>query len=170
MKVLIINIDKNIFELKSPSLERLKEYSNFCEKFSVVVLTQKYFGPIIFGNLDVFATASCCRAKYSFDALKLAKKIMKKEKYDLVVTQDPFDTGHIGWLIKRKYKISWQYNYSPSGKYFSTGIPNVSPYSSIIADNSASDFRPKFRNLSSSDSSRRTRSAIVRIFAARRQL
>ena len=24
------------------------------------------------------------------------------------MTQDPFDTGHIGWLVKKKYEIPWQ--------------------------------------------------------------
>jgi len=33
---------------------------------------------------------------------------MAEEKHDLVMTQDPFDTGHIGWLIKKRYKIPWQ--------------------------------------------------------------
>lgn len=108
MKVLMINIDKSVFAPNSPSLERLREYSNFCDKMSVIVLTQKYFEPIILGNLAIFATVSSCRIKYSFDALKLIGEIMKKEKYDLVVTQDPFDTGHIGWLVKKKYKIPWQ--------------------------------------------------------------
>lgn len=108
MKVLIINIDKSTFEPGSASLARLKEYATFCEKLSVVVLTRQSFEPIISGNLSVFATGSCCRIKYSFDALKLVKKIMKGEKHDLVMTQDPFDTGHLGWLIKRKYKIPWQ--------------------------------------------------------------
>lgn len=108
MKVLIINIDKKIFEPNSASLERLKEYAGFCEKLSVVVLTQKPFEPIIWGNLSVFATASCCRVKYLFDALKLAKKIIKGEKHDLVLTQDPFDTGLMGWIIKKRYKIPWQ--------------------------------------------------------------
>ena len=108
MKVLIINIDKNIFEPGSASLARLKEYANFCEKLSVVVLTRQSFEPIISGNLSVFATGSCCRIKYSFDALGLVRKITKEDKYDLVMTQDPFDTGHLGWLIKRRYKIPWQ--------------------------------------------------------------
>jgi len=108
MKVLIINIDKKIFEPGSASLSRLKEYASFCEKLSVVVLTRRSFEPIKVDNLSVFATGSYYRAKYLFDALDLAKKIMAEEKHDLVMTQDPFDTGHIGWLIKKKYKIPWQ--------------------------------------------------------------
>jgi len=108
MKVLIINLDKAIFEPSSKSLERLKEYASFCEKLSVVVLTRKVFEPIISGNLSVYATGSYRRFKYSMDALRLAKQIITGCGADLVMTQDPFDTGHIGWLIKRKFKIPWQ--------------------------------------------------------------
>ncbi len=108
MKVLIINLDKAIFEPGSKSLDRLKEYAGFCERLSVIVLTRKFFEPIVLGNLTIYATGSCCRATYSFDVLRLVKKIMKEEKHDLVMTQDPFDTGHLGWLIKRRYKIPWQ--------------------------------------------------------------
>ncbi|MBN2094141.1 MAG: glycosyltransferase family 4 protein [Candidatus Zambryskibacteria bacterium] len=108
MKILIVNLDKGIFEPNSASLERLKEYTGFCDKLSVIVLTRKHFKPIIFGKLGIFATASNSRLTYTRDALKLVREIIKKEKHDLVITQDPADTGHIGWLIKRKYKLPWQ--------------------------------------------------------------
>jgi glycosyltransferase involved in cell wall biosynthesis len=108
MRVLIINIDKNIFEPNSASLERLKSYAGFCEKMKVIVLTLQKFPPIIEGNLEVFATGSSFRLKYFFDVWVLTKKIFKREKMDLVMTQDPFETGLLGWLIKRKYKLPWQ--------------------------------------------------------------
>lgn len=107
MKVLVINLDKGIFAPNSKSLERLREYAAFCEKLSVIVLTRWEFGPIIEGNLSVFATGSCCRLQYTLDALRLAKKIIS-DGADLVMTQDPFDTGHIGWLIKKRFRIPWQ--------------------------------------------------------------
>lgn len=108
MKVLVINLDKAIFSPGSKSLERLKEYAGFCEKLSVVVLTQKNFEPIVDGNLFICATVSRTKLNYLFDALRLAKKIINKDGADLVMTQDAFDTGHIGWLIKKKFKIPWQ--------------------------------------------------------------
>jgi glycosyltransferase involved in cell wall biosynthesis len=108
MKVLVINLDKGIFRPDSASLSRLKQYATFCEKLSVIVLTLQKFSPIKEGNLEIFATGSRSRFKYFSDARKLVKEILNKEKMDLVMTQDPFETGFLGWLVKRKYKMSWQ--------------------------------------------------------------
>ena len=104
----MINLDKAIFGPNSASLARLKKYAQFCEKLSVIVLTRKKFEPIRDGNLLVLASASCSRPAYLKDAMRLAKKIIKDQKIDLVMTQDPFDTGMAGWLIKKKFKIPWQ--------------------------------------------------------------
>ncbi len=108
MKVLIINIDKSIFEPNSKSLERLREYSQFCEKLFVVVFTLKKYETIKIGNLIIFPTNSKNRISYFKNSFQLAKKIINEEKIDLIMTQDPFDTGIIGWLLKRKFKIPWQ--------------------------------------------------------------
>lgn len=108
MKVLVINLDKAIFSPGSRSLERLREYAAFCEKLSVVVLTLKPFEPIIDGNMAVYATASRSKFGYLLDALRLAKKIINDGGADLVMTQDAFDTGHIGWLIKKRFHLAWQ--------------------------------------------------------------
>ena len=108
MRILIINIDKKIFEPGSVSLERLKLYASFCEKMTVIVLTLQKFRPIKEGNLEVYATGSSLRLRYFFDACRLIKNILQKEKMDLIMTQDPFETGLLGWLIKRKYNLPWQ--------------------------------------------------------------
>lgn len=108
MRVLVINLDKKIFEPNSTSLKRLKLYADFCEKLEVVVLTLQKFEPIKIGNLEIYATGSGSRLKYFFDARRLIKKIMGREKMDLVMTQDPFETGLIGYLTKKKYGLPWQ--------------------------------------------------------------
>ena len=90
MRILIINIDKKIFEPGSVSLERLKLYASFCEKMTVIVLTLQKFRPIKEGNLEVYATGSSLRLRYFFDACRLIKNILQKEKMDLIMTQDPF--------------------------------------------------------------------------------
>jgi glycosyltransferase involved in cell wall biosynthesis len=46
--------------------------------------------------------------KRFFGAYKLAKKIIAKEKIDLITAQDPFATGLLGWLLKRKFSIPLQ--------------------------------------------------------------
>jgi len=65
--------------------------------------------PIIFADkLFIYPTNSCCRLAYYFDSFKIAKKILAQQKIDLIFTQDPFETGLVGWRIARKNKIRLQ--------------------------------------------------------------
>ncbi|MFA6307040.1 MAG: glycosyltransferase family 4 protein [Patescibacteria group bacterium] len=109
MNLLVINLDKAIFSENSASLARLKEYSRLADKISVIVWTKNKFAPIVYENkLFVYPTNSCCRLFYFFDSFRLAKKIIARDKIDLLFTQDPFETGLAGWLIAKINKIKLQ--------------------------------------------------------------
>jgi len=109
MNLLVINLDKGIFSPGSKSLERLKEYSQMVDKIFVIVWTKKKEQAIVFGDkLFIYPTNSCCRLFYYFDSFRIAKKIIAKQKIDLIFTQDPFETGLAGWWIARKNKIKLQ--------------------------------------------------------------
>ncbi|KKS14595.1 MAG: Glycosyltransferase [Parcubacteria group bacterium GW2011_GWB1_41_6] len=110
MKVLVINLDKAIFEEGSASLERLKEYSRFLEKLFVIVWTKEKKTPIVFENkLFVYPTNSRTKFFYGFNSFFIAKKILKENKIDLLFTQDPFETGFCGWLIAKIFKLPLQF-------------------------------------------------------------
>ncbi|MDD4902805.1 MAG: glycosyltransferase [Patescibacteria group bacterium] len=109
MKLLVINLDKGIFSAGSASLERLKEYSRLVDKIFVIVWTLKKEEPIIWQDkLFVYPTNSCCRLFYYFDSFRLARKILKKDKIDLIFTQDPFETGLAGRLIAARNNLKLQ--------------------------------------------------------------
>ncbi len=109
MNLLIINLDKGIFSVNSASLERLKEYSELVEKIFVIVWTTKREVPIIWRDkLFIYPTNSCCRLFYYIDTWRLARRVLKKDKINLIFTQDPFETGLAGWLIAVKNKVKLQ--------------------------------------------------------------
>lgn len=56
-------------------------------------------------NLSVYPISSLNRYFFFFDAYKIAAKICKEYSIDIITTQDPFITGLIGWLLKRRYAI-----------------------------------------------------------------
>jgi len=102
MSILAINLDKGIFSSNSASLERLKEYSRLVDKIFVIVWTIRKEEPIIFENkLFVYPTNSLFKFLYFFDTVRIFKNIKKENKIDLIFTQDPFETGLIGWLIAK---------------------------------------------------------------------
>lgn len=109
MNILGINLDKGIFKEKSASLERLKNYSQLVDKLFIIVWTTEKFKSIIVDDkLFIYPTNSCCRAGYYFSTIRLARRIMKRTKIDVVFTQDPFETGLAGWIVSRVKKIPLQ--------------------------------------------------------------
>lgn len=109
MNILVINLDKGIFSRDSASLARLKEYCQLVEKIFVIVWTNKKEEPITFQDkLFIYPTNSSCRLFYFLDSWRLAQKITEKNKIDLIFTQDPFETGLVGWLLSKIKKIPLQ--------------------------------------------------------------
>ena len=109
MNVLIINLDKGIFSKNSASLERLKEYSNLVDKIFVVVWTKKKEKEINHNNkLFVYPTNSFFRFFYFLNTFFIFKKIYKKNKLDLIFTQDTFETGFLGMVLSKIFKIPIQ--------------------------------------------------------------
>ena len=110
MNLLVINLDKTIFHKDSKSLLRLKEYSALTDKMFVIVWTQKKEEPIIYENkLFIYPTNSAFKFLYYFHTFKIAKRILREHKVDLIFTQDPYETGIAGWLIALKNKIPLQF-------------------------------------------------------------
>ncbi|MFA6106367.1 MAG: glycosyltransferase family 4 protein [Patescibacteria group bacterium] len=121
MNILVINLDKAIFKKNSASFERLKEYSAIVEKLFVIVWTREKFSPIIFDDrLVIYPTNSSCRLFYYFDTWRLARNILRKNKIDLIFTQDPFETGLAGVLLAvfNRIKLQLQFHTDVFSLYF----------------------------------------------------
>ncbi|MEO0119274.1 MAG: glycosyltransferase family 4 protein [candidate division WOR-3 bacterium] len=110
MKILSIGLDKKIFEKDSWSRKRQIEYGKYFDETHIIVFTKRgYLAEKISDNVWVYPTNSLTKLFYIFDAYKIGKKIIKnfksKNENWLITTQDPFETGLVGYLLKRKFKI-----------------------------------------------------------------
>lgn len=56
-------------------------------------------------NLWVYPTNSKNKITFIFDALHIASKICKERKINAITTEDPFTTGLVGYLLKKKFGI-----------------------------------------------------------------
>jgi len=109
MNILVINLDKAIFEKDSSSLRRLKEYSRLVDKIFVIVWTRKKGESISFEDkLFIYPTNSKFKILYFIQSFFLACRIAKKDKIDLIFTQDPFETGLAGWIVSKIKKVPLQ--------------------------------------------------------------
>ena len=56
-------------------------------------------------NLKLYPTGSLNKNTFIFDAFRVATEICRHRRFDAITTEDPFTTGFIGYLLKKKYKI-----------------------------------------------------------------
>jgi glycosyltransferase involved in cell wall biosynthesis len=106
MKLLSISTDRKIFEKGSAVALRQIEYAKKYEEMHVIVFADKSFNEISLApNLWVYPTRSTSKWKYVFDALKLGRFIVGKRAITHVTTQDPFETGLVGALIKNRHAV-----------------------------------------------------------------
>ncbi|MCF7835756.1 MAG: glycosyltransferase [Candidatus Marinimicrobia bacterium] len=119
MKVLMISTDRNIFNKDSEVRQRMLEYGGLVEELYIIVFAEKKLGfkPLNLGNVFVQPTNSRNRWLYILDAIKIGKKTTKP---DLITSQDPFETGVVGWRIAKHFssKLQFQIHTDFLNKYF----------------------------------------------------
>lgn len=97
---------------------RMVEYGNLFEELHIIVYMRKSEAQnlesriTISKNVWAYPTNTSFRPFYFFDAYKIAKQIFQLSGFRLeasaITAQDPFETGLIGYLLKRKFKIPFQ--------------------------------------------------------------
>lgn len=108
MNVLIIKNDPTLINpIGTGSLQRHIVYASFLKKLFVVTKTIKASSKILYPteNFEIHPTALKHKCFFTPTAFKIANEIIKKNPIDLIITQDPFECGLIGYILSKKYKI-----------------------------------------------------------------
>lgn len=122
MKVLMISTDRKIFERDSAVRQRVVQYGELVDELNIVIFnsstrvaSNKYQVERVSGsNVILHPTNSKNKFFYIFDAIKIGRKIIKnslkheRSKKWLVTTQDPFETGLVGWIVAKLTKSKLQ--------------------------------------------------------------
>ncbi len=115
MKIVSIGSDRSVFEDDSVVRGRLLEQASLVSELHVIVFTPKgeKFKKLELGRqLTVYPTSSAGKFAFLPDAYRIGCEILKgvhgqekgKTKW-LVSTQDPFESGGIGYLLARRFGI-----------------------------------------------------------------
>ncbi len=106
--VLMISIGENL--LRNPMgdpIARHQAYASRIGKISMVLYTGRKGHRVSSyqDNFYIYPTNSLSKLNFIFDAFRLSKSIIRREKVDLITTQDPFGTGLVGVWLKKKFGI-----------------------------------------------------------------
>ena len=108
MKILSIGSDRDLFNVDSAVLSRVKEQAALVTEMHVVVFTprgEKFKKIHVDKHLTIYPTSSVGKWAYLPDAFRIAKAIIPRASREhhasrwLITTQDPFETGALGFLL-----------------------------------------------------------------------
>lgn len=108
MNVVMVSTDRGIFTEGSDVRRRMVAHGAICDELHIVVFAraQHGFSPIqLTKNVWAYPTNSISRLLYVRDAIKVSRcillRIPKPSLGWIVTTQDPFETGFVGWYLKK---------------------------------------------------------------------
>lgn len=103
----MISTDKDLFLDNSAVLNRqvslLEKYNNI---YIIVFSNCTYSSKSSMGRIFIYPTRSISKFTYIFDALIKSFKLVRLEKIDIITCQDPFETGLVGLIISKIFKIN----------------------------------------------------------------
>lgn len=103
----MISIDKGLLgrDQLGDVISRHAEYGKQVEILDILILSPAGFNQNkISDNVTAIPTNSKSRWRYYSDGLKIADKLIRQKRYDLVVCQEPFVGGLIAAKLKKKFK------------------------------------------------------------------
>lgn len=111
MNVLAIGLDYLMLKkdnVRGDVRERQLDYAKRLASLTLVIYSPKNlnFEPEKWGdNLWVYPTNSKNKISFIYDAYKICWRLCKEKKIDGITSEDPFTTGLIGYLLKRRFGI-----------------------------------------------------------------
>lgn len=111
LNVLMISLGDEVLTGWGDTRERHVEYAERINHLHIVAYSprkHRLSETALSDHLTVYPTRSATRASFVLDATLLGAKICRQRPIDVITTQDPFATGLVGLLLKRRFKIPLQ--------------------------------------------------------------
>ncbi len=112
MNVLGIGLDHLMLKkdsVRGDVRERQLDYAKHLNSLTLVIYSPKSmnFKPENWAdNLFIYPTNSMNKISFIYDAYKICSKICKEKNIDVITAEDPFTTGFVGYLLKRRFGIA----------------------------------------------------------------
>ena len=117
MKVLSLGLDNSILDKNSSLAKRVVEYGDLVDKYTVIVPSGNGEKIILSEKVKAYGASQGNKIFKFFKICKLARKILKEEKYNLITVQDQYFLGLLGYRLAKKFKIGLEIQIHGFEKY-----------------------------------------------------
>lgn len=99
-----LGLDNSLFDSQSNLSARLSDYVSLLEKYTVVVPHIKNEEKFILGA-EIYGVRGINKIHTLYKIFKLATRILKNEKFDLITVQDTYYLALLGLILSRKFNL-----------------------------------------------------------------
>ena len=118
MKILSLSLDNSILNKNSRLAERVIGYGNLVDKYVVIVPSDKDEESALSDKVNIYSAGGRNKAIKFLRIFKLAKKILREEKYDIITVQDQYYLALLAYRLSRKFKIGLEIQIHGFEKFF----------------------------------------------------
>lgn len=104
----MLSTDEKILTPGTPAHARMRDYAALFKELHVIIYTRNNNVAHHKDNLWCYPTNSKSKISFLKDAYQIGKRILKERGSWIISTQDPFETGIVGYALKRKYGVPLQ--------------------------------------------------------------
>jgi glycosyltransferase involved in cell wall biosynthesis len=108
MRVLNLSLDQLVLESQSAVAGRVREYGELVDKYFVIVPSSAKVEQKLSEHVQVFASGGANKILQLFKTCLLARKLIKKEKFDIVTVQDQYYLALVAWRLAWGLKLPFE--------------------------------------------------------------
>ncbi len=103
MKILVLGLDQKILDKNSAVFRRAKDYASLVDKYVVLVPTNKP-KKVQEGKVEVYGSGGLTKFSRLFRLYRMAKKILSREKFDVISVQDIYFLAALAVKLRSRFK------------------------------------------------------------------
>ena len=117
MKILNLSLDESILDRNSKSAKRIIGYGDLVDGLAVIVPHKDHKEVKLSGKVFVYGSGGGNKILKLMNVYRLAKKILKRNNFDVITVQDQYFLALVGLFLARKFKIGLELQIHGFEKY-----------------------------------------------------
>ena len=117
MKILNLSLDNSTLDRNSKASWRIIEYGGLVDGYAVIVPDKDHKEMRLSEKVFVYGSGGGNKIFQLIGVYRTAKKLLKKEKFDVITVQDQYYLALIGLFLARKFKIGLELQIHGFEKY-----------------------------------------------------
>lgn len=118
MKVLSLSLDKSILDKNSNLAKRAVEYGDLVDGLAFIAPDKDHKEVRLSEKVFAYGSGGSNKIFQLINVYKVTKKLLRREKFNVITVQDQYYLALIGWFLAKKFKIGLELQIHGFEKYF----------------------------------------------------